>query len=187
MFLSNGSTIRHPLPSAGSPGASSPASRVIWDAPTPCRPSRRVSFPSLGGTTPALRFRISLRAATPAQGPGVLGAGYPNPALCRRGDDRVSQVPGEPPCEHALLPSDPGGTKRARPIAARRCSLPRLLRRRLPRQLDFRGSMTRPAHSLCTLRSAGYPNATQHSLPAAGQLCRAGLATRWVPMKGFSS
>jgi hypothetical protein len=33
----------------------------------------------------------------------------------------------------------------------------------------FRGSITRPTHSLCTLRSAGYPNATQHSLPAAGQ------------------
>jgi len=27
--------------------------------------------------------------------------------------------------------------------------------------------------------------ATQDSLPAAGQLCRAGVGTRWVPMQGF--
>ena len=49
----------------------------------------------------------------------------------------------------------------------------------------FRGSITRPAHSLSTLRSPDYSGTTQDSLPAAGQLCRAGLITRRVPMQGF--
>ncbi len=35
-----------------------------------------------------------------------------------------------------------------------------------PRSVPFRGSITRPAHSLCTLRSRGRPRATQHSVPA---------------------
>jgi hypothetical protein len=51
----------------------------------------------------------------------------------------------------------------------------------------FRGSITRPAHSLSTLRRVGYPTATQDSLPAAGQPYRAGLVTRRVPTKGFRS
>jgi hypothetical protein len=33
------------VPQVGSPG-----STVLWDTPTPCRPSRRTSFPSLGDT-----------------------------------------------------------------------------------------------------------------------------------------
>ena len=52
IFPSNGSMARHPLPSTGSPtGQDSPASTVLWDAPNPCRPSRRTSLPSFGGTT----------------------------------------------------------------------------------------------------------------------------------------
>jgi hypothetical protein len=39
----------------------------------------------------------------------------------------------------------------------------------------FRGSITRPTHSLCTLRRAGCPNATQHALPAAGQALPGGI------------
>jgi hypothetical protein len=35
-------------------------------------------------------------------------------------------------------------------------------------QLDFRGSITQPACSLSTLRSAGYPCTTQDSLPVGG-------------------
>jgi hypothetical protein len=51
----------------------------------------------------------------------------------------------------------------------------------------FRGSITQPVHSLSTPRSRGRPRTTQDSLPAAGLLCRAGLATRWVPMQGLAS
>ena len=35
-----------------------------------------------------------------------------------------------------------------------------------PRSVPFRGSITRPAHALCTLRSRGHPRTTQHSVPA---------------------
>ena len=37
-----------------------------------------------------------------------------------------------------------------------------------PHSLCFRGSITRPARSLCTLRSRGRPRTTQHSVPAGG-------------------
>ena len=39
----------------------------------------------------------------------------------------------------------------------------------------FRGSITRPTHSLSTLRSPGRPGTTQDSLPAGGLLYRAGF------------
>jgi len=39
----------------------------------------------------------------------------------------------------------------------------------------FRGSITRPTHSLSTLRSPGYPGTTQDSFPAGALLCRAGV------------
>lgn len=38
-----------------------------------------------------------------------------------------------------------------------------------PTKRSFRGSITGPTHSLSTLRSAGYPVATQDLLPAGGQ------------------
>ena len=60
--------------------------------------------------------------------------------LCRlphsgsqRGDDRDSQVPGEPQCGRALL-FDPDGTGRTRPLQPGRCCLPQSQRRRLPRR-----------------------------------------------------
>ena len=55
---------------------------------------------------------------------------------------------------------------------------------RLPRKV-FRRSIAWLSDSLSTLRSAGYPNTTQDSLPAAGQALPDGLSTRKIPMKGF--
>jgi len=37
-----------------------------------------------------------------------------------------------------------------------------------PQAVSFRGSITRPIRSLCTLRSRGHPRSTQHSVPAGG-------------------
>ena len=51
----------------------------------------------------------------------------------------------------------------------------------------FRGSMTRPIHSLSTLRRRDYSRTTQDSLPAVGHFCRAGLLTRWVPPQGLAT
>ena len=58
------------------------------------------------------------------------------------------------------------------------------LKQRRLRICPFRGSSTRPAHSLCTLRSRGRPRTKQHSILADGHsLDRSGLspagAHRW--------
>src|SRR5438477_8227 len=62
---------------------------------------------------------------------------------------RISQVPGESSCAYALL-SDPGRTDVSGPTTPP-ARPPLCPRRRLP-QLYFRGSITRPWHSLSTLR-----------------------------------
>src|SRR5436190_15562611 len=83
-----------------------------------------------------------------------------------------------------LLPcsTTPAGRSRVRSYdaAARPPCCPR---RRLP-HLVFRGSITRPWHSLSTLRRGSRLAPTQDSLPAADQLYRTG-STRRVPSKGF--
>ncbi len=72
------------------------------------------------------------------------------------------------PRAHMLRSQTAPGRVGASPLAAPPCGLPASPRRRPPDRLTSRGSITRPARSLCTLRSAGCPNATQHSVPAAG-------------------
>ncbi len=101
----------------------------------------------------------------------------------RRGNDRISQVPGEPQVSvrhvqstlAGLLAPDHYGTA-ARPLVSEQ--------QRLPRKV-FRRSIAWLSDSLSTLRSAGYPRPTQDSLPAVGQTLLDGLSTRRVPMKGF--
>jgi len=90
----------------------------------------------------------------------------------------------ENPCGRVLL-SDPGGIASARPLRRRDAAFRRFKNVGSHEDITFRGSITRPAHSLSTLRSPGRPGTTQDSLPAAGQLFRTGLVTRRVPMKGF--
>ena len=82
------------------------------------------------------------------------------------GEDEISQVPGRPLRTCPAL--RPRRTPDPRPLQGRRCGLPHFKQRRL-RICPFRGSITRPARSLCTLRSRGRPRTTQHSIPAGGQ------------------
>ncbi len=91
-----------------------------------------------------------------------------------RGSVWASQVPGGPSVHvpPSLTPVRLG----ARPFSAPRCCLPLTSRRRLLTSRLFRGSITRPAHSLSKLRSPGHPGTTQDSLPAGGLLYRAGFA-----------
>jgi hypothetical protein len=49
----------------------------------------------------------------------------------------------------------------------------------------FRGSITRPVHSLSTLRSPGYPGTTQDSLPATGQALPDGAGYPQGPNERF--
>jgi hypothetical protein len=81
-------------------------------------------------------------------------------------------------CAKQLRPCD-GDAKGADPFAELerndRRMYPLILRtnlkrkRKLQREILFRGSIAWLLDSLCTLRSAGCPHTTQHSLPAAGQ------------------
>ena len=111
---SYGPLSRRPLPSTGSRGAGSPASAVLRGAPTPDRPSRRASLPSLGGTSRAPLLR-SRRRATHRRRAWVLVIGPPTDRS--RGDDQVSQVPGGTPMRAcpALRPRRDLGT---RPLSA---------------------------------------------------------------------
>jgi hypothetical protein len=136
--LSNDSQLRHRLPSTGSPGVGSPASRVLRSAPTPCPPSGRASSPSLGRT--ALGSLVA-----PGRGePACLGLGLDHPVVrpgcCAKttGSPKFlwnppAYVPRSPipaglsprgPSRTELLPSvatttsgAPGGSRRSTPTA----------------------------------------------------------------------
>lgn len=57
---------------------------------------------------------------------------------------------------------------------------------RTPTIRTFRGSITRPQHSLSTLRSPGRPRSPRKTrFQLAAHLCCAGLVTRRIPMDGF--
>jgi hypothetical protein len=58
-----------------------------------------------------------------------------------------------------------------------------LYRQKIPE--SYRGSMTRPAHSLSAVRGMGCPTTTRDSFPTAGPLCRVGLPAPRVLPKGF--
>ena len=114
-----------------------------------------------------MRLSSSLpQGPTPASGPGDLGSGISDAAV---GEWRRQGLPRSWGTPIVLLPcsSTPAG-----PNAPGHSSTPAwpplCPQRRLP-HCSFRGSITRLRHSLSTLRSAGYPNTTQDSLPAAGQ------------------
>ena len=81
MFPSNGVMTRRPLPSAGSLGMVPPASSVLWDAPTPRRPSRPASLPSRGDTTVCARVCSPRSRASPPGAWGVVGSGLPSRKL----------------------------------------------------------------------------------------------------------
>jgi len=72
------------------------------------------------------------------------------------------------PDAYALRSSTPAGLQR-QALSAPPCGLPFRKRRRPPQSSSYRGSITQLARSLCTLRSTGHPDTTQHSVPAGGQ------------------
>src|SRR5712691_5134622 len=109
-------------------------------APTPCRPSRRTSFPSLGGTTFALGLCSHVKQRL-AAGQERLFLRRPTPETLGR-DDRISWVPGRPPCPHAPL-SDPGRTSTPGHCGVSVLPSANTRRRQLP-HLVFRGSITQP-------------------------------------------
>jgi len=157
---------RRPLPSSGSLQARFPGLLGTM--------GRSDFLPSIpGGSLPRppvpssrCLFRSRHRPALPMTSQGfVLPAPLPACQVRKRQDLPSSR---QTLSMHALLTSDPGGT------GASGLSTPAVLpsaddTASAPTISQFRGSITRPASSLSTLRSGGYPSATQDSLPGGGQ------------------
>jgi len=136
------------------PRIGSPPSRLLRAAPTPCHSSRLASFPSFGSTIACSIVR-SWTDRHPSIQARVLWV-VASPTTMFDGNGRASQVPDGPPRMHALL-SDPGGTigsghcnPLVRPSAYWTASA--------SATKTFRGSITRPAFSLSTLRRVGCPS-----------------------------
>jgi len=128
---------------------------------------------------PPVRSRGAARSL-----PTGLGFGEPiSPLPVACGNDRASQVPGEPPVPMPCSQTPVGPPRQA--TSALRCGLPPLLRRRLPRHASF-GALSHGLVTRC-LRFAAWvtPGQRKTRFQLLAKLCRAGLATRWVPIRGF--
>jgi hypothetical protein len=133
---------------------------------------RRASLPSRVGyrRRALVRFRCARarRAWTWTRSSAAL------PILRRR--RRISQVPVEPHvCNppRSMTPAGPSRSGQTTRVGA----APALAYGGRSKRLCFRGSITQQLHSLCTLRSAGLPTTTQHSVPGGGHLSRAAVET----------
>ena len=171
------------LPSAGSSGASSPASTVPskrYDFLPPV-PPRFVAF--------AWRYLGVTRLVRSAAGECAAAAWSWSPGSSGRDiAEETTGSPkflGNPHCPFAHVPATPAGLPApdhygaaAWPLVCEQQRLPRLV---------FRSSIAWLSDWLSTLRGAGYPATTQDSLPVAGQALPDGLSTRRVPAKGFKA
>ena len=96
------------------------------------------------------------------------------PPRSSRGDVRASQVPGGPSSEHARL-FDPGEGRSARPVRRPPVAFRLQSTASALAMVYFRGSITQPARSLCTLRSQDHSWSTQHAVPTGGQPWSGGI------------
>jgi len=83
----------------------------------------------------------------------------------------------------ACMPCSSTPADRSHPASPMRAMLPSAYITTSAPRLGFRGSITRPTGSLCTLRSRGRPRTTQHSVPAGGQPWPVRSCTCWVAKK----
>ena len=107
VFPNPGSNIRHPLsvfsfPPLGSTGPVPQLRQYYEGATTSCRPSRRASFPSLGGTSVALVMFAPRRTSEPPR-PGVGNPVSPAGILPRKRQD-LHKFLGNPNCPFAHVP-----------------------------------------------------------------------------------
>ena len=167
---------RHPLPSTGS----------SMDTECPCFVGTIRCYDFLPSVPPhfvafAWRYHrctlISLpavRHATPKAGGFCCSRRWP-PIGCFGGNDRTSHVPREPPL--CLCPALRPRQDREYQLGHRGIhnTAPAQSTTRAPTINHFRGSITRPRHSLSTLRRMDYSTTTQDSLPVACQALPDGL------------
>lgn len=171
VFPLNDSVIRQPLCSGGSLGLvpRPPSSYGLLRIPD----ARPALLLLASRYRPVPSFSLPRVVSTPPVG---LGSFYVVSLTTYDvgGSTWASQVPGEPPCLHALL-YDPGGkggpSHSAHPMwpsANSKASAPRLV--------TFEAQSHGLRDSLSTLRSPGHPGSTQDSVPAAGWAWPGGLS-----------
>jgi hypothetical protein len=174
---------------------------MTWH-PLPSTGSRWSLFPCFDGTMrcsellPPFSPRfVVLRLAIPSRAPVFVSPASPTPAwgleLCglatpgqlyRHGDDRNSQVPGEPSCAYALL-YDPGWSDTSGLT----------MRQHGPRWWHGEGSkqevisgLNHTASALAVYASpGGSPHKTQDSLPGTGQALPDGIGYPQGPYERF--
>ena len=162
----------HALPSPGSLRVCrSPASLVLWRAPTSPHPSCVTPLlASLSATESLLRCSMSPPWWSCHDSPGPLKVDHP----CRCSEMRGSPRFLADPCALAVL-FDPGG--RADATVDGPLVLPASPRMESATAIaHFRGSITRPVHLLSTLRSRGRPRHARLATGWAVSLGRAGLS-----------
>jgi len=166
----------------GVPRDGSPASTILWDAPTPRRPSRPVRY--LHEPIPPCRpWFAPLGRGRPTGGQGVVGSGLPSGLTMETSGSL--RFPGNP-VGHCPCSSTPAGSGRlSGPRVSCLTRPPLTSRTKAPRVFSFRGSITRPLTWLSTLRRVGRPTTTQDSLLAAGPALPGGIRTRRASTKGF--
>jgi hypothetical protein len=123
-------------------------------ATTSCRPSRRTSFPSFGGTS-VLHSLCSLLGGRVCRQGLELVTRYLRPGF-QRGNDRTSQVPGNPNCPFAHVPIRRRQDCLHQTVHSATAWPLVLQKQRLPRKV-FRRSIAWLSDSLSTLRRTGYP------------------------------
>jgi hypothetical protein len=102
------------FPPRGPPGRVPPLPRYSQGATTPCRPSRRTSLPSLGGTSCVHSYSSLPDGRVRRRGLELLTRYLPPGS--RRGGDRISQVPGGPPLSVRPCSVDAGRAAVTRPL-----------------------------------------------------------------------
>ena len=149
--------------------------RYYRPTPTSRLPSHLASSPSLGTTTACAPLR-SHGAGRAPRGPGPFLTAAPAPPL-HGGETRPPRFLDDP-CVHAPL-FDPSGAPAPGPFGTGD-GVFRHANGVDSAKMIFRGSITRPARSLCTLHSRGHPRTAQHSVPAGGQPWPVRSLTCWV-------
>ena len=159
------------FPPQGPPGRVPLLRRYYQSATTSCRPSRRASLPSLGGTSVALvRFAPGRTSAPPR--PGVGHPLAPTGKLPRKRQDLPSSW-RTPIVRLRMFHTDAGRTADTRPLRCRDMALGHRTAKAPAKGLSTLNSM---AFGLAVYASqCGLPRPTQNSLPAAGQALPDGL------------
>jgi hypothetical protein len=143
--------------------------RYHQGVPTSCRPFRPTHFSFVWRYHALLRLKRKRGVAVAGSSSELRRCLNPLPSPALVETSRISQVPGQPLREHALL-FDPGGPDAPRPLTMHPMLPSVQLTTSAPRSVTFRGSITRPVRSLSTLRGSDYSDdTTQDSLPAGGQ------------------